>query len=93
MFAGQSFGAAVEAAANNFRHFDEWAATIDATAQQMKSMKVLAAILGLTLEPTGKRHPIRNNVCPEVLTLLSNGKFETLMDEFFGYTRSMARLK
>jgi hypothetical protein len=91
--AGQSFGAVVEAAANNFRHFDEWAARVDATDQQMKSMRVLAPVLGLALDPAGKRHPIRTNVCPEVLMALSSGNFENLMDGFFGYARCLAGLK
>ncbi len=92
LVAGHSFGSIVEAAANNFRHFDEWAASADATAQQMKSMTVLAPLLGLTLNPTGKRHPIRGNVCPEILMVVSRGQFETLMDAFFAYARSLAGL-
>jgi phosphoribosylformylglycinamidine (FGAM) synthase PurS component len=93
IFAGQSFGAVVESAANNFRHFDEWAATTDATVLQMKSMSILAPVLGLTLDPTGKRHPLRGNICPEILLVLSNGTFESLMDQFFRFARSIAGLK
>lgn len=92
LLSGQSFGAVVEAAANNFRHFDEWAATVDAIPQQLKSMTVLAAVLGSTLDRTGKRHPIRSNVCPEVIIALSSAKFEILMDGFFGYARALAGL-
>jgi len=92
LLAGQSFGTVVVSAANNFRHFDEWAATADATEQQMRSIRVLAPVLGLALDPSGKRHPIRTNVCPEILMTLSNGNFETLMDSFFGYARSLAGL-
>jgi hypothetical protein len=81
--AGHSFGAVVEAAANNFRHFDEWAAAkVDATEQPMKSIRVLASVLGLALDHSGKRHSIRTNVCPEILMALSSRNFETLM-EFF----------
>lgn len=90
---GYSFGQIVEAAANNFRHSDEWALTTIPTGEQLKSMKPLAAVLGISLNPAGARHPFGKNVCREVLKHLSSGTFEGVMDAAFGYVRALADVK
>jgi hypothetical protein len=92
LIAGHAFGPIVEAAANNFRHFDEWAREAAPKTRQMNSIRVLADVLGDTLSPNGANHKFRGNKCPEILTALCNDSFETLMDRFFGFARGLAGL-
>ena len=87
---GRSFGAVVEAASNNFRHSDEWAATVTPTEQQLKSMEVLADVLGIAPPTTGVARELRSNVCPEALKAVSCGRFENVVDRFFFYARALA---
>jgi len=90
---GYSFGQVAEAAANNFRHCDEWALTMVPGDQQLKSMKPLAALLSVPLALDGSRHPFGKNVGPEVLKHMSGGTFEGLMDAVFAYVRALADIK
>jgi hypothetical protein len=90
---GRSFGAVVEAASNNFRHSDEWAAAVTPTDQQLKSMEVLADVLGFGSPTMGVARELRSNVCPEALKAVSCGRFESLMDRFFFYARALAGLE
>jgi hypothetical protein len=92
LIAGHSFGAILEASGNNFRHSDEWKVTSTPDGRQLKSIRVIADVLGIPVSPTGANHPVRENLCPETLLVLSNGDFEILMDRFFGYARSLAGL-
>lgn len=87
---GHSFGAVVEAAANNFRHSDEWARTHPPTQQQQKSIDVLNDVLRNGAPPSPIPFHVRGNVCPEVLTALGGDSFEKLMDRFFAYVRALA---
>jgi hypothetical protein len=64
---GCSFGSVVTAAANNFRHHDEWARRDPPTEKQMKSIRVIAAVLKVPIGKNGNGHPFRRNVCPEVV--------------------------
>ena len=89
---GYSVGAIIEAAANNFRHHDEWARAEMPTPQQLKSISVIAAILKVKLTQNGKRHPFRQNVCPDVLMALSENNFEQLNHNVFAFATSMAKL-
>lgn len=89
---GRSLGEIIEAAANNFRHGDEWARDKIPSPDQLKSVRVLGDILGATLPPNGVNHPFRGNVVPKVLLRISGGNFEQLMDAFFGFARSLAGL-
>lgn len=88
----RSVGVIVEAAAHNFRHSDEWSTAVTPTEQQLKSILVIADVLDARLEPRGKNHPFRGNVCPEILHVVSESSFETLMDRFFRYARALAGL-
>jgi hypothetical protein len=72
---GYSIGQVIEAASNNFRHYDEW--TMDwvankaFTSQQMRSVKVLAKALDET-----EFRMLSGNVCGRLLlSLSSNGNF------------------
>lgn len=90
--AGPSFGRVIEAAANNFRHGDEWARTDPPKSNQLESIRALAALFGTTLQADGARHPFRGNVCPKVLQMVSGGTFDGLADGFFDFARSLAGL-
>lgn len=90
---GRSFGEVVEAASNNFRHSDEWAAAVAPTDQQLKSMEVLADVLGFDSPRVGIARELRSNVCPEALETVSCGRFENLVDRFFFYARALAGLE
>jgi hypothetical protein len=89
---GHSFGTIIEATANNFRHADEWAREATPNEQQLRSIRVLADVLGTPVSTSGARHPIRGNVCPKVLLIASNGSFEQLMDRTFYFARALAGL-
>jgi len=92
LIGGHALGPIVEAAANNFRHFDEWAREAIPKPKQMESIQVLADVLGHALAPNGANHQFRGNKCPEILTAVSNDSFETLMDRFYGFARGLAGL-
>lgn len=90
--AGHSFGNVIEAMANNFRHGDEWARTEPPTAQQLKSIQVIADVFGAPLAADGSGHPFRGNVCAKLLLTISGGSFERLTDAFFDFARALAGL-
>lgn len=90
--AGHSLGRVMEAAANNFRHSDEWARVAVPNSQQLDSIRVIADVLGVRLAPNGATHPFRTNVCPKLLLVVSAGTFEGLMDRTFGFARALAGL-
>lgn len=87
---GCSFGSVVTAAANNFRHHDEWARRDPPTEKQMKSIRVIAAVLKVPIGKNGNGHPFRRNVCPEVVEALSDGNCEELNRKFFAFAKNMA---
>lgn len=80
---GASFGALVSAAANNFRHHDEWRRAVRPTAQQRASMSLLSPALGLGAEI------IRENVCGKLLSALSGGEYEQLCSMVFEFAKNM----
>lgn len=90
--AGCSFAQVMEAASNNFRHCDEWDRTNPPTREQLKSMDVIAKMLGISLLPYGLPNPFRGNICPEVVLKVTGGSFESLMDMTFWYARSLGGL-
>jgi hypothetical protein len=81
---GVSLGILIRAAANNFRHYDEWRSASAPTAQQLASMEVL--LKALTMPP----QIIRENVCPKVIKIISNGDFGYLNDSLFEFAKSIA---
>jgi hypothetical protein len=90
LYAGRSFGAIVRAAANNFRHADEWARNGVPDDRQRTSITVLADVLDVPLSADGANHRFRHNVCPEVLQAIAPGGFEQLATSFFSFARNMA---
>lgn len=88
---GQSLGQVVSAAAANFRHFDEWAATKTPNRNQLESMNVLCAVLDCpVLSPQGFP-TIRSNVCWTVLEHLVQGSIDTLHKSTFDFAKSLAK--
>ena len=87
LFGGWSFGQVIVAAANGFRHDDEWSKTRPPTPQQKASQDVLSTSLsGRT--PPKERAPGR---CDEVLALLSQGRgFEGLATNLFSFAHNVA---
>ena len=86
---GYSVGAIIDAAANNFRHHDEWAKTEPPSQQQLRSISVIAAVLKIAIKPNGGRHPFRRNVCPDIVVVLSQGSFEIMNRNIFAFANSM----
>jgi hypothetical protein len=80
---GASFGAIVSAAANNFRHHDEWRRAVTPTPQQLASMKVLSPVLGLGMGI------IRENICAKLLGVLGGGEYEPLCRMLFSFAKNI----
>ena len=87
---GYSFGSIVGAAANNFRHHGDWARRDPPDHQQLVSIRVIAAVLQVSIGEDGMGHPFRHNVCPELLEALSDGNSEELNRKFFAFAKSLA---
>lgn len=91
-FNGKSLGEVVEAASNNFRHHDEWAAIRGKpTKQQKKSIAVIEAVLvdHTPLSPAFAV-PWRRNACAELLFAVVGGSdFATLEQRFFEFAKAM----
>lgn len=88
---GVSVGEIFSAAAANFRHYDEWAATRTPGDRQMASMRVLCGVLDVPVLTTHGFPTIRNNVCGKVLMLISRGSIDTLHEAVFDYAKSLAK--
>lgn len=86
----RSLGSIVAAAAANFRHHDEWARFNPPSEQQFRSIEVIAAALGQTIAPNGDRHPFRQNVCPQLLEVVSGGDFGQLGRRLFQFAKDLA---
>ena len=86
LIAGCSFGQIVEAAANNVRHADEWLTASPPTSQQLKSVNVLAAVLGIPLPTNGSIRKFAADVSSPLLRLLSQDflQLERCMFDFAG---------
>lgn len=87
LFNAHSLGQVIVAAANGYRHDDEWSKTNLPTPQQMASQEVLARSLAgnVTSQP---RAPGR---CTEVLEMLSGGKgFDGLAANLFTFVHNVA---
>jgi hypothetical protein len=86
LYRGHSFGQIIAAAANGFRHDDEWAPARPAKPQQYAIRQRLATVLGGQHQSTPE--PGR---CPEVLDLLGGGRgFDGLTENLFAFARNVA---
>jgi hypothetical protein len=85
-----SIGEIASAASAKFRHYDEWAATSTPTTQQLRSMRVIAKVLGY--DATDQRgHPtLRANVCDRMLAPVCGGSPDSLTERMFEYCKAIA---
>jgi hypothetical protein len=88
-FGGYSFGEVAAAAANNFRHHDEWASTRVPTAQQKKSIAVIEGALNYTIMSQVLIVPWRRNACAELIAVVSANDFAMLEQRFFEFAKAM----
>lgn len=88
-YRGYSFGEVVVAAANNFRHQDEWARTRTPNPQQQKSIAVIEAMLNYTVQSSGFVVPWRRNACADLVSVIGGSDFATLEQGFFEFAKAM----
>ncbi len=79
-FNGCSLPQVIAAAVDNFRHFEEWDAQKPAELSQLRSVRILSAVLDIPTKKSGKRPPFRGNVCWGVLETLAEGAGYTKID-------------
>jgi hypothetical protein len=85
-FNTHSVGAIIVAAANGYRHSDEWAKTRRPTPHQQASQDIINGALSGRPMPD-EQSPGR---CVEVLQLLSGGNFESLASNVFAFAHNLA---
>lgn len=84
---GQSIGSILAAAANGFRHEDEWLKSRTPTPRQKQSQDVLVAALG----PRPDHEHFQPGRCLEVIEALSGGEgFEGFTKSALGYAQNIA---
>lgn len=88
---GCSIGSILAAAANNFRHRDEWAKTRPPTSRQLASIRVLAAAFQESIAMDGTGHRFGRDICPETLELLGAGGFDKLSADVFAFANNIVR--
>ena len=81
-FGDQAFGPLIEAAANSFRHEDEWTRADVLEGRQKVSVAILTAALSA-------QRPVIRNACPDVLALLAPEGFEGLATAVFSFAKSL----
>lgn len=87
---GYSVGAFIEAAANNFRHEDEWMKTREPMRRQLASIRVLESAFGKRFRDiSGER--FSPNIAPEALALLAAEDFENIGKRIFAFANELAR--
>jgi hypothetical protein len=85
-----SIGEIASAAAANFRHYDEWAATSSPTNLQLRSMRVLAKVLCCDAVDQGRHPTLQTNVCDRVLATMCGGSPDSLAECMFEYCKVIA---
>ncbi len=86
-----SIGEIYQAAAANFRHYDEWAATKSPTKQQLESMSVLCGLLGCPVFSEKGYPSIQTNICEQVLLKVSKESVDYLHEITFEYAKKLAK--
>jgi hypothetical protein len=85
-FNGYSVGRIIVAAANGYRHEDEWAKAREMDDRQRRSREVITGALAAQIAPnegTGAR-------CVEIVQLLSQGDYEVLANNVLGFAHNVA---
>jgi hypothetical protein len=88
-FNGYSIGEVIAAAANNFRHHDEWARTRKPDSRQMKSIAVIEGVLNYTALSPALVVPWRRNACVDLVAVVGGSDFATLEQRFFEFAKAM----
>lgn len=88
-FSGYSFGEVVVAAANNFRHHDEWARATVLDARQQKSIDVINAALAWSGLASASVAPWRRNACADLVPVIGGSDFSQLEQHFFEFAKAM----
>jgi hypothetical protein len=88
-FNGYSLGEVIDAAANNFRHHDEWARTLKPDSRQRKSIAVIEAVLNSTPLSPALGVPWRRNACADLIAVVGGSDFATLEQRFFEFVKAM----
>jgi len=88
---GFSFGQITNAAAANFRHYDEWAATKSPKPTQLDSMNVLCGVLARPVQSQHGIPTIRENICWKVLEVITQGSLISFHEMSFVYAKSLAK--
>lgn len=89
-FGGYSFGEVIVAAANNFRHHDEWARARKLDPKQRKSIAVIEGVLKYDAASfAGSAAPWRHNACAALLLTVGGRQLETLERNFFDFAKAM----
>ena len=89
LFQGYSFGQVVVAAANNFRHHDEWARTRKLDAKQKKNIEVISFVLKSYPLSLGASVQWRRNACVDLLHLICANDFTRLETNLFEFAKAM----
>ena len=85
-----SIGEITSAAAANFRHYDEWDATSTPKPQQLRSIQVIAKVLGYDATDQGGHRTFRGNVCDRMLAPVCGGSPDALTERMFEYCKVIA---
>jgi hypothetical protein len=88
-FSGYSFGEVAVAAANNFRHHDEWARTQELDERQQKSIAVIKGALNYTPLSHAIEIPWRRNACADLTAVIGGSDFAVLEQNFFTFAKAM----
>jgi hypothetical protein len=88
---GCSVGMILAASANNFRHIDEWIKSESPTAQQLASIRVLAAAFCEPIALDGADHRFRREISADALEFPSSGDFELLGRNLFTFANNMVK--
>lgn len=86
---GYSFGEVVVAAANNFRHHDEWARTTAPDVRQQKSIDVINAALTYSGLVSASVAPWRRNACVDLVKVIGGSDFAQLEQRFFEFAKAV----
>jgi hypothetical protein len=86
-----SVGALLSAAANSFRHEDEWAKSTSFTQRQRRSIKALQSALPIAKQLNlGAPRFWGRIMCIEVLDILGAGDFDELAAKYFSFAHRIA---
>jgi hypothetical protein len=81
---GVSVGSLVAAAANNFRHYDEWRRAKKLSQKQLSSIRIISRAL------ESDTITVRQNVCPRILHVMSEWRYVRLTEILFEFAKTVS---